>query len=645
MQHGALSNNLPPKLCHHITLEIMDAAIAELQSSESPCIAAIARSHGVVRSTLWRRWKGITTSRGQAGEDKRLLNDQQEQQLLSHIRDLCDRCLPPTPAIVSEIASQLGGRAPGHNWCSRFVERHGDELDSRFLNSLDLERHQADSVKSFEQYFSTIGDKIKEYGILPENTYNMDEKGFLLGRITKARRIFPKDLKASGKLLGAGQDGSREWITVVATICGDGTTLPPFLIYDSTSGSIQDSWVQDFNSNEHDAWFTSSASGWTSDEIGFKWLERFFDKKTQEKARRQWRLLFVDGHGSHVTLKFLQWAQTHKILVAVYPPHSTHRLQPLDVGCFAPLATYYSQLLEQQTRLSEGQTKMTKRDFFKCFYPAWHKAFTDENVASSWRKAGLFPFNPASVLEKLRSRTQRDLATKRSSRGPSSSPSAYWDSPSGMRKLRAIVNTTVDRKTKKVIKRLSDDLQRSRAEAVLERLGKQKAVEALRHEKKKRKRGKKLMEQFRAEEGSGAIIFSPSKVRAALELQEQREQEKEQDRQDKEARTLQRALAKAQKQQEVQKRREDRAMARNARKAAEALKRAERSSEKEAKRAQKQAELEAKAMNGKERGRLGKKKAPLKPGGIREPQRPQNAYKQSVSRSGRTIRVPAHLSE
>jgi hypothetical protein len=93
---------------------------------------------------------------------------------------------------VSEIASQLGGRAPGHNWCSRFVERHGDELDSRSLNSLDLERQQADSVTSFERYFPIIGDKIEEYGILPENTYNMDEKGFLLGRIIKARRIFQK---------------------------------------------------------------------------------------------------------------------------------------------------------------------------------------------------------------------------------------------------------------------------------------------------------------------------------------------------------------------------------------------------------------------------------------------------------------------
>ena len=128
---------------------------------------------------------------------------------------------------------------------------------------------------------------MEEYDILPENTYNMDEKGFLLGRITKAKRVFPKALKVSRKLLGAGQDGSREWITVMATICGDGTALPPLLIYKSKTGSARDSWIEDFNTNKHDAWFTSSNSGWTSDEIGFKWLKEYFDKKTRNKARRQ----------------------------------------------------------------------------------------------------------------------------------------------------------------------------------------------------------------------------------------------------------------------------------------------------------------------------------------------------------------------
>ena len=64
----------------------MDAAPAELNSLKSPCLAAIARKHDVSRTTLSRRWKGVTATRAQAAEDKKFLKKQQEQQLLQHIR-------------------------------------------------------------------------------------------------------------------------------------------------------------------------------------------------------------------------------------------------------------------------------------------------------------------------------------------------------------------------------------------------------------------------------------------------------------------------------------------------------------------------------------------------------------------------------
>ena len=580
-------------------------------------------------------------SKAEATEESRFLNNQQEQQLVSYIREISERCLPPTPAMVAEMATQLGGRPPGNNWSSRFVERHKAELDSNYLNNLDLERHQADSVASFEQYFAIIQRKIDEYQIQPSNTYNMDEKGFLIGKLTKVKRIFPKDLKASQKLLGAGQDGCREWITVVGTICADGTTLPPLLIYDSNSSSLQSSWLQDFKPDEYDTWFTASPNGWTSDELGFKWLETLFEKHTQSKARRDWRLLFVDGHGSYVTLKFLEWAQQHKILIAVYPPHSTHRLQPLDVGCFSPLTTFYSQELDQHTRLSEGQIRMTKRDFFKCFNPAWQKAFTNKNVASSWSKAGLFPFDPSVVLNQIKVRNQREQA----SRSHSSSPSACWESPSGMRKLRAIINNTVDRRTKKTFKKLTEDLQKSKAEVLIQRAAKQNAIQALRDEKKKKRRKKKLIEQFRADEGTGALLFSPSKVKAALELQEQKYQDEQQKQEAKAQRIEERALTKARKEQEAQQKRDDRVMASAARKAAEALRKAQRETERSTKRAQKQAERDLKAQNKTPRGRPHKKQVLTGPVVVKRPMNKPKAPKQLVSRSGRVLRTPARLAE
>ena len=180
---------------------------------------------------------------------------------------------------------------------------------------------------------------MRQYRIEPQNTYNMDEKGFLLGKLHKTKRVVNKKAVESGKLLGSGQDGSREWISLLATICMDSTVLPPSIIYQAQTGNLQDTWLEDFKPDHQAAFFASSPNGWTSDDLGYAWLTQVFDRFTRSKARygRDYRLLFVDGHSSHINMRFLNWCEKNKVLVAVYPPHSTHRLQPLDLALFSPL--------------------------------------------------------------------------------------------------------------------------------------------------------------------------------------------------------------------------------------------------------------------------------------------------------------------
>lgn len=113
----------------------------------------------------------------------------------------------------------------------------------------------------------------------------MDEKGFCTGLLTKTRRVFTKEAARRKKPSKNIQDGSREWVTVIAAICCDGSALPPALIYQATSGNLQDSWFQDFDSSEHIAFFTSSPSGWTNEELGNHWLTAIFDRHTKPKAR------------------------------------------------------------------------------------------------------------------------------------------------------------------------------------------------------------------------------------------------------------------------------------------------------------------------------------------------------------------------
>jgi len=129
-------------------------------------------------------------------------------------------------------------------WCSvRSLNSHPghkDSLDSRYLNTLDLARYKADSKASYSQYFEIIGNKIEEYSITMQNVYNMDEKGFIIGQIQKSKRVFIISTYKEDKLAVAGQDGNRELITVLATICADRTALSPALIYKAASGEMQD---------------------------------------------------------------------------------------------------------------------------------------------------------------------------------------------------------------------------------------------------------------------------------------------------------------------------------------------------------------------------------------------------------------------
>jgi hypothetical protein len=73
--------------------------------------------------------------------------------------------------------------------------------------------------------------------------YNIDEKGFLIGFLKKVRRVFSKDAFTKGRVQNVSQDGNREWITILATICADGSHLSPGLIYQAISSNIQDTWL------------------------------------------------------------------------------------------------------------------------------------------------------------------------------------------------------------------------------------------------------------------------------------------------------------------------------------------------------------------------------------------------------------------
>ncbi|XP_065664545.1 uncharacterized protein LOC136086192 [Hydra vulgaris] len=81
---------------------------------------------------------------------------------------------------------------------------------------------------------------------------------------------------------------------------------------------------------------TCSNSGWTNSELFVQWMRMFISHVKPTKDDKV--LLILDGHKFHTkNLEAIQLAIDNNVIILSLPPHTTHKLQPLDKAFFKPL--------------------------------------------------------------------------------------------------------------------------------------------------------------------------------------------------------------------------------------------------------------------------------------------------------------------
>ena len=133
--------------------------------------------------------------------------------------------------------------------------------------------------------------------------------------------------------VGAVASGERgQTITALCCCNAEGRYLPPTLIFprkkenprllkDAPMGTLQ----------------LCSKNGWINGDLFLWWLKFFVSRVKPSKEESV--LLVVDNHASHRTIDVLEYANEHSIIMLSVPPHTTHRLQPLDKSVYGPLGT------------------------------------------------------------------------------------------------------------------------------------------------------------------------------------------------------------------------------------------------------------------------------------------------------------------
>ena len=75
---------------------------------------------------------------------------------------------------------------------------------------LDRKTIQVCTVGKYKLHFDLLHRRIKHYNVAPSNTYNVDEKGFLIGVIDRSERVFSRRQWEKKEVKAVAQDGSSE---------------------------------------------------------------------------------------------------------------------------------------------------------------------------------------------------------------------------------------------------------------------------------------------------------------------------------------------------------------------------------------------------------------------------------------------------
>jgi hypothetical protein len=355
---------------------------------------AAARLYNVNKDTLRNRRLG-KPARQDCVPNSKLLTKLEERAIIEHALDVDSRGFQLNYDLLRGIADKLladrGGRRVGVNWPATFVRRV-PELKLRVNRRYDYQRALNEDPQVVKDWFRLVKNIKAKHGIVDEDIYNFDEAGFQMGVIGSRMVITGSERRQAPKSL---QPGNTEWVTTIVAANAQGRSIPPFIIF---KGAQQyDTWHAAIA--DRPGWVLSvSEKGWTSHDHGLLWLKHF-DSCTKDVKVGSRRLLIMDGHSSHDTIEFRDYCSDHNIITVCMPPHSSHLLQPLDVGCFGPLKRAYSTELEALVRCRINH--ITKEDFLPAFKAAYDKAVVKENIVGSFRGAGLVPHDESAVLSKL----------------------------------------------------------------------------------------------------------------------------------------------------------------------------------------------------------------------------------------------------
>lgn len=134
----------------------------------------------------------------------------------------------------------------------------------------------------------------------------------------------------------------------------------------------------------------SPKSGWMTGPLFIEVLKHI--QKHTNCSKDNKILILMDNHETHCTLDSVLFARDNGMVFVTFPPHCSHRLQPLDVSVLGPFKSKFRVAQNDWMVTNPGKT-ITIHDLAGLTKLAYNSAFTPNNICSGFRATGTWPLN------------------------------------------------------------------------------------------------------------------------------------------------------------------------------------------------------------------------------------------------------------
>jgi hypothetical protein len=343
------------------------------------------------------------------GRFKPVFSAQMEDQLKTYCLDVDGRYFGLTLKDVRRLAYQLAdsnkldhpfkkeAKLAGKEWAYAFIKRHG--LALRTPEPTSIGRAMGFNRVQVGRFYELLREELTTNRFTAGTIFNVDETG-----LSTVPNHLPKVVSMRGKRAVNKVVSGERGLTVTAVCCfsAGGTYVPPALIFPrkrlrpelmdgAPAGSLG----------------LVSDSGFINQDLFVDYMKHFISHVRPDAASPV--LLILDNHSSHISIPIIELCRSSHVHLLSIPPHSSHRIQPLDVVFYGPLKTTYAAFCDTWQVSNPGRA-ITQFNVAALFKQAYERCATLEKASKGFSTTGIWPFNsdiftdndflPATVTER-----------------------------------------------------------------------------------------------------------------------------------------------------------------------------------------------------------------------------------------------------